>query len=70
MARNNEQDFVQCLRCKHGQFMQWFDNPVIASCKINNERQVAEAKRLCKWFAASTSEPVIEHYDSYTSESS
>jgi hypothetical protein len=46
--------------------MQWFENPVVALCDINNDRQVAEAKRQCKWFEASAEEPVIEHFDSYS----
>lgn len=64
--KNIERDFVQCIRCKHGKYMQWFENPVVALCDINNERQVAEAKRQCKWYEASAEEPVIEHFDSYS----
>lgn len=64
-SKNLESQFVKCIDCKHARFMQWFQNPVIAVCLTHNERQVAEAKRLCHTFAPSNKEPDIQHFDSY-----
>ena len=63
--KNNERNFVQCIRCKHGKFMQWLENPLIALCEVTKERQVAEAKRQCRLFVETTDEPIIQHFDSY-----
>ena len=48
--------------------MQWFENPLIAVCGENQERQVAETKRDCKQFVPITGEddlPPLQHFDSY-----
>lgn len=63
MAENNI--FVQCINCKRATFQQWFDNPVIATCNVNNEKQVAATRRICKEFRKRLDEPQITHHDSY-----
>lgn len=62
MAANN---MVQCINCKYATYMQWFKNPVIAECKILKERQVAEAKRICKEFKERLEPGNITHFDNY-----
>ncbi|MBP3567422.1 MAG: hypothetical protein IKA86_05930 [Paraprevotella sp.] len=66
MAANKER-MIRCLECKHGRFMQWMNNPIICECAITNERQVAEAYKLCNLFNENYSQeaPSITHYDSY-----
>ncbi|MCR4922300.1 MAG: hypothetical protein K5945_11440 [Bacteroidaceae bacterium] len=63
MAENSE--FVQCLNCKWGTYQQWFENPVIATCSLNNEKQVAATRRICKEYRERLGEPQILHHDSY-----
>ena len=64
--KNKEQGFVQCIRCQHATFMQWFENPVIAYCSQTDQRQVAASRRICKMFAESGIEnPEIKHFDHY-----
>jgi len=63
MASNNE--MVQCLYCRWATYKQWFKNPVVASCSIRGDKQVAATKRICKEYKERNSEPVIEHFDSY-----
>lgn len=60
-----DKDFTRCINCANATFMQWMKNPVIAYCRITDERQVAEAKRLCKEFKLSNKEPQVTHYKSY-----
>lgn len=55
----------QCKNCKHAKLMQWFKNPIIAECTLFNERQVAEANRICKDFSQRHDTPEIKHFDSY-----
>ena len=56
---------VKCIDCKKGTFMQWMANPIICECTINNERLVAESRRLCTRFERSYAKPTITHYDHY-----
>lgn len=60
-----EKKNCECLTCAHGSYIQWMNNPIIAICSINKDRQVAEAKRVCKEYVPSKKEPVVTHYDSY-----
>jgi len=63
---NNEKKFVQCITCKHGEFMQWFQNPVIAYCHLREEKMVATSRRLCPLYSPSgQQEPEIKHFDHY-----
>ncbi|MBQ9286502.1 MAG: hypothetical protein IJ209_09545 [Bacteroidaceae bacterium] len=64
-SKNSDSLFVKCIDCTHASFMQWYDNPIIAQCKLHNDRQVACAKRICQSFAPATTRPNIEHFDSY-----
>ncbi len=65
-ARNNDKDFVCCMSCSNGIFMQWFDNPVIAYCRVRKERMVAESRRICQTYTPSSEEnPEIRHFDCY-----
>jgi hypothetical protein len=65
-GKNKDNEFVQCIRCRNGKFMQWLENPIIAYCEHFNERQVAEARRICRSFTESGIEnPEIEHFDHY-----
>lgn len=65
-AKFTSKDFVQCISCKHATFMQWWNNPVIAKCQLLHERQVAEAKRICRQYTPTSATPEIEHFESYT----
>ena len=56
---------VRCIDCKNGEFMQWFQNPIICQCNILDERMVAEAQRLCGFFTQSNKAPEVKHYDKY-----
>ena len=48
--------------------MQWFENPIVAECNYNNERYVAEARRICKIYEyVNNPNPTIQHFDSYAS---
>ncbi|MBQ8050995.1 MAG: hypothetical protein IJ197_05410 [Bacteroidaceae bacterium] len=58
-------NMVQCLHCKHGTFMQWFQNPIICQCDIFNERFVAETRRYCDEYEKCSTKPEIAHYDHY-----
>ena len=63
---NSERDFVRCIDCRKATFMQWFENPVIALCKDQNERLVAASRRLCRGFVPSgNANPEIQHFDHY-----
>ena len=65
MAKSNP-DFVCCLECRNGIFMQWFSNPIVAYCRELRERVVAQAPRNCSFFMPSGIEnPEIRHFDSY-----
>lgn len=56
------------MTCKHAKFMQWFENPIVAECNYNNERYVAEARRICKIYEyVNNPNPTIQHFDSYAS---
>lgn len=63
----NKDKMVRCLDCKHGKFMQWMKNPIICECKMTNERQVAEAYKLCNIYEENYTKkaPEITHFDSY-----
>ncbi len=60
-----EQTMVNCIKCKHATYKQWFRNPVIAFCAIRNSREVAMSNRICKEYTERMGEPVIEHLDKY-----
>ena len=60
-----EDKMVKCIDCKKGTFMQWMANPIICECTINNERLVAESRRLCTRFERSYAKPTVTHYDHY-----
>ncbi len=57
--------FVQCISCKHAEYMQWYENPIIANCGLLRERQVAEANRICRLYAKRTTDIKISHFDHY-----
>ena len=60
---------IRCIDCKNADFMQWFDNPIIAHCHEYEERMVAESKHLCADFIPSgVKSPVIQHFDHYVME--
>lgn len=64
--KKENEEFIRCIDCIHGTFMQWFENPIIADCNALNERMVAQSRRLCKEFEPSgNSNPEITHYDHY-----
>ena len=67
MAIVKNSGMIQCINCKHGRFMQWMNNPIICECMLmQNERFVAEAKKLCPLFELSGIEkPEVTHYESY-----
>lgn len=57
---------VRCIECRHGNYMQWYHNPIICKCAIFDEKFVAEARRLCDDYEERTNaEPEITHYDHY-----
>lgn len=63
---NTNREFVSCLDCANGVFMQWFNNPIIAYCKKREERMVAESLRICPLFKQSlVLEREITHFDDY-----
>lgn len=64
MAEKNK-GMVQCIHCKRGTFMQWFQNPIICECAILRERYVAEAKRFCENFVERTAPVEVTHYNHY-----
>jgi len=64
MAANTR--MIQCIRCKHGKYMQWMKNPIICECNFTQERYVAEARRLCSMFEeAGNREIEITHFSHY-----
>ncbi len=63
MAQNPE--FVQCIQCKWATYKQWFNNPVVATCGIRGDKQVAATKRICREYRERLGAPQIEHLDSY-----
>ncbi len=66
IKNSQEREFVKCLDCRHGSFMQWYENPIVAYCDVFKERSVASSRRLCKMFVPShVAQPKITHYDSY-----
>lgn len=64
MAKKAKQ-LVKCKGCKHAILMRWFKNPVIALCKLKDERFVAEANTLCEDFVADSTEKPVTQYNSY-----
>lgn len=64
-AKQNQSSSVQCIDCQWAKLMQWFENPVIALCERRDERQVAATRRFCKDFIKRTTQPTIQHFDSY-----
>ena len=60
-----EKGMVKCINCKHGAFMQWFNNPIICNCHIFDEKFVAESRRICTEYIKSAGTHKIEHYDHY-----
>lgn len=65
MAERNK-GMVYCIKCKHGSFMQWFNNPIICQCAVYHEKFVAESKRLCEEYRPRTDTNIeITHYDHY-----
>ena len=63
MAAKNE--MVRCIECKHGKYMQWFENPIICHCNILNEKFVAESKHLCVDFEKTNAKREVQHFDHY-----
>lgn len=61
----NNIGFVQCINCRKADLMQWFNNPVVAHCNETDERQVAEANRICKEYQQSLEKKEIRHFNSY-----
>jgi hypothetical protein len=46
--------------------MQWSNNPIVAYCKIYDERFVAECDRQCKLFQTSSNvNHEVVHFDHY-----
>jgi hypothetical protein len=62
---NQSSEFVQCINCKWATYKQWFKNPVVATCGIRGDKQVAATKRICKEFRERVGEAQIEHFDHY-----
>ena len=59
-----EKTYVSCLHCAHAQFMQWFNNPIVAYCYEEHTRMVAETQRICSLFKPSGNpNPEITHFD-------
>lgn len=56
---------VRCIACKHGEYMQWFSNPVICRCKLYEEKFVAESRRICEDYQERVGKAEITHYDHY-----
>lgn len=66
VTRNNDKDFVCCMSCSRGIFMQWYENPIIAYCRVKKERMVAESRRICQSFSPTVdANPEIHHFDTY-----
>ena len=70
ISKNKEdKNAKRCFLCKHAILMQWFENPIVAECKIRNERYVAMSDRQCSLFEASNeATPKITHFDHYEDE--
>lgn len=62
---DNKKESKRCINCIYATCMQWMQNPVIAHCRLTDERQVAEAKRSCKEFRQRESPAPIQHFASY-----
>ncbi len=66
---NDKNEMVRCIDCRHGSYMQWFQNPVICYCKLFEEKTVAESKRICDNFQRRPKpidrEKDVEHHDHY-----
>lgn len=66
MASDKNKDMVRCIDCKHGTYLQWFQNPVICVCHMRDEeRFVAAARRLCFQFEKGTGNTEVKHLDHY-----
>lgn len=65
MGKKKEKKLVTCSDCAHSTLMQWFSNPVIAYCNTRNEKEVAQARRLCQSYEQTKRPKTIKHYDSY-----
>ena len=65
--RSSESEFVSCIDCQNTKALyQWSTNPIVAFCGIHGERQVAQARRICKLFSPLLKEQTpIRHFDSY-----
>lgn len=47
MAKVKSTSLVQCMDCINSTLFQRFENPIIARCEVNGERDVARSKRIC-----------------------
>ncbi|MBR1682915.1 MAG: hypothetical protein IJ767_06815 [Bacteroidaceae bacterium] len=65
--RTSENEFVSCIGCQNAKALyQWSANPIVALCGIHGERQVAQARRICKLFSPLLKEQTpIRHFDHY-----
>lgn len=55
----------RCIDCKHSDLMQWFNNPVIAFCRVRKERLVARALIVCRAYVKDKQIKKIKQYDKY-----
>lgn len=60
MGRKKELQFRICYDCANAHLMQWADDPVVAECGVNHERQVASTLLPCFNFKNRLGEPIIE----------
>lgn len=69
MASNKYKDnksIICCAKCIHAKLMQWSNNPIVAYCKIYDERFVAECDRQCKLYQTSGNvNHEVVHFDHY-----
>ena len=65
MATEKNKDMVRCIECKHGSYMQWFQNPIICNCQLYNEKFVAASRRVCPSFEKRAKTPEVTHFYHY-----
>ncbi len=66
IKQTEQSKLVTCITCNKSVLLQWNKNPIIAHCKLSQEREVAACPRMCEHYELSKALPKpIKHMKSY-----
>lgn len=60
MGKKKEISYNKCYDCSNAILMQYSDDPIVAECKVNHERQVASTLLPCPHFINRLRDAVVD----------